>query len=140
MCASSDFETHGCWAGFPNQSSQGITQRSPSPPVTRNAARQPKCSVRMGTDSAATMTPTLEPLLNIPVANDLSFWGNQSATVRMAVGKFAASPAPSAKRATLNDQNPEARAWEADARLHTMTAIVYPRRVPMRSMTLPAIG
>src|SRR5678816_554670 len=106
-----------------------MTQRRTSPPVTRNAARQPKWSVRMGTDSAATMTPTLDPLLKIPVAKDRSFCGNQSATVRMAVGKFAASPAPSAKRATVNDQKPDASAWQADARLHTTTEMVYPRRV-----------
>src|SRR5678816_2043272 len=106
-----------------------MTHRRPRPPVTRNAARHPKRSVNGGTASAATMTPTLEPLLNIPVAKDRSFCGNQSATVRMAVGKFAASPAPNAKRATVNDQKPDASAWQADARLHTTTEMVYPRRV-----------
>src|SRR6185436_4325692 len=109
-CASSDFEIQGCSEGFRYQSSQGMTQSIPRPPVTRNAARQPKCSVRAGTASAATMTPTFDPLLKIPVAKDRSFCGNQSATVRTAVGKFAASPAPSPNRATVNDQKPDASA------------------------------
>ena len=47
-----------------------------------------------GTNKAAIIAPTLAPLLNIPVANALSFLGNHSATVFMDAGKFPASPIP----------------------------------------------
>src|SRR5947199_9729521 len=52
-----------------------------------------------GTTNGATIAPTFEPLLKMPVASARSFFGNHSATVLIQAGKLPASPRPSAKRA-----------------------------------------
>jgi hypothetical protein len=62
------------------------------------------------------------PLLKSPVASARSRRGNQYATVLIAAGKFADSPMPSAKRATLNCSAFPASAWAMAATLQTTTA------------------
>jgi len=56
-----------------------------------------------GTVNGATIAPTFVPELNMPVASARSFFGNHSATVFMAAGKFDAEIIPvTAKMAVLN--------------------------------------
>src|SRR5579863_1729165 len=69
-------------------------------PVTRKAARQPKCNATQGTMAGARMAPTLAPELKMPVASERSLGGNHSATALMAAGKLPLSPRPRKKRAT----------------------------------------
>ena len=51
-------------------------------------ARQPHAIVIIGTTSGATSAPMFVPELKIPVASARSFFGNHSATVLIAAGKF----------------------------------------------------
>src|SRR5688572_32819230 len=71
-------------------------------PVARNAHRQPNAIVSHGTRSGAAIAPTLVPALKSPAAKARSRRGNHSATALMPAGKFAASPRPRAKRASMN--------------------------------------
>src|ERR1041384_1662641 len=64
-----------------------------------NAHGQPHRSVIQGTTSGATIAPVFVPALNTPVASARSPFGNHSATVFTAPGKFADSPSPNAARA-----------------------------------------
>ena len=48
------------------------------------------------------MAPTLVDASKMPVANALSLFGNHSATVLIAAGKFPDSPIPKPKRAAIN--------------------------------------
>ena len=50
----------------------------------------------------ARIAPTFAPELKMPVASERSFWGNHSATVFIAAGKFPDSPSPRKKRANPN--------------------------------------
>jgi len=51
----------------------------------------PKITMMGATILGATMAPTVEPELKTPVAKALSFFGNHSAMVLTAAGKFPAS-------------------------------------------------
>ena len=62
--------------------------------MIKKADSQPHFETIQGTDNGAKMAPTLVPELNIPVANDLSFFGKYSAVALMAAGKLPASPNP----------------------------------------------
>lgn len=63
--------------------------------MIKKAASQPPCLAIQGTVNGASMAPTLAPELNIPVANDLSFFGKYSAVALIAAGKLPDSPKPS---------------------------------------------
>ena len=93
------------------------------------AACQPKASAIHGMTRGAPTAPTSEPELKIPVARARSFFGNHSATVLIAAGKFPASVMPSANRATPNPSTEPASACAIDARLHVATNSGYPRLV-----------
>src|SRR4051812_27737974 len=102
--------------------SHATSHTKPTAPVRRNAHRQPNQVAIHGTVSGAIIAPTLDPGLKIPVASARSFFGNHSATVFTAAGKFPASPSPSAKRATPNPKTDRAPAAAMAARLQTVTA------------------
>src|SRR5580704_1860559 len=88
-------------------------------PVTRNAARQPKCRATHGTMKGARMAPTPAPELKMPVASARSFGGNHSAVALIAAGKFPLSPRPRKNRATPNPKTDVTRACPIAERLHT---------------------
>src|SRR6266700_252624 len=99
-----------------------MSQITSNPPVNRNEERQPKCAATIGTINGATTAPIFEPLLKMPVAKARSSFGNQSATVLMAAGKFDDSPSPRANRAAANCKGVLASECNIDAALHTATA------------------
>src|SRR5580698_6538656 len=86
-------------------------------PVNTNAQRQPKCSAIHGIVSGATIDPMFDPELKIPVASDLSFFGNHSATAFSAAGKFPDSPKPRKNRTTPNPSAVLTSAWLSAATL-----------------------
>ena len=92
---------------------------NPSAPVATKAAGQPNVTVSQGTTAGAMTAPKFDPELNSPVARARSFFGNHSATVLIAAGKFPASAAPRAARAAPNPNTVRTRAWPAAARLQT---------------------
>src|SRR3546814_12462071 len=100
-CSSRAF-TRGCFSGARYNKNQQATQTNPIAPVSMNADFHPKCNVINVTISGATIAPTEEPELKIPVTYARSFFGNHSATVLIAAGKFAASPSPSTALAMEN--------------------------------------
>src|SRR5688572_26359538 len=119
MYASSAGETLGCTCGARYRGHQNTTQIKPASPVAMKAACHPYAAYRIGTSAGETTAPTLVPALKIPVANARSFFGNHSATVLTAAGKFPASPMPKAKRAAANPHTLLAKAWAAAANDHT---------------------
>src|SRR5688572_33093426 len=124
MCASSAGEIPGCSVGLLYSGSQNATHVNPATPVTMNAHCQPQVSAMIGTTAGAMMAPTFEPALKIPVAVARSFFGNHSAVVLIAAGKFPASPMPSAKRAAMKLYVPRAKACAAAAIDQTIRQIV----------------
>src|SRR5512133_3297872 len=79
-----------------------MSQENPIAPIIMNADSQPQFFTIHGTTTGARMAPTLVPELNMPVARALSFFGNHSATVLMAAGKFPDSPNPRNPLAIMN--------------------------------------
>src|SRR4051812_9411064 len=75
---------------------------NPIAPISINAVCHPQLVAIHGTVKGARMAPTLAPELNIPVANDLSFFGKYSAVALMAAGKLPASPKASTVREIIN--------------------------------------
>ena len=75
-----------------------------------------------GTVSGAIIAPILAPELKIPVAKALSFFGNHSATVLIAAGKFPASVNPKAPLATKKPRVPVANACATAATLQRAVA------------------
>jgi hypothetical protein len=116
-----------------------ITQMKPIAPVMINAACQFQVTTMAGIARGATIAPTLVPELNIPVARALSFFGNHSATVFMAAGKFPASLTPRKPLQNPKPNAPLARAWPIAAMLHNMTETPYPILVPNLSIRRPAM-
>src|SRR5205823_4130512 len=110
---------------------------NPSAPVAMNDACQPQRSVIHGTRIGANSAPTLLPALKTPTANARSRFGNHSATVFTAPGKFADSPSPSSARAAPNAPAVRAKACDIAATLHTTIAPAKPVREPSRSMARP---
>ena len=94
--------------------SQKSSHIKPNAPVRINAHCHPHVMKIQGTVSGATIAPTLVPALKIPVVRARSFFGNHSATVFIAAGKFAASPTPSAALAKPNPMGVRASAAEED--------------------------
>ena len=86
-------------------------------PVAINAIWHPQFIASHGTTIGATIAPTFVPELKIPVANALSLFGNHSAIVFIAAGKFPASVTPRNARATPNPTAPLAKACPIAARL-----------------------
>src|SRR4029079_8566434 len=113
---------------------------NPSAPVVMNAARQPHVSVIHGTMIGVMIAPTFDPALKIPVASARSLEGNHSATVLIDAGKLPDSPNPRAKRAALKPAVVLASAVDIADTLQITTEAANPRRVPMRSITRPAIS
>src|SRR4028119_1898837 len=109
----------------------------PSAPVMMNAHSQPYVMAIHGTVSGATIAPTFEPELKMPVASARSFFGNHSATVLMAAGKLPASPSPSAKRATPKPTGDRASACPIAAIDHQTMATEKPLRGPTPYPSLP---
>src|SRR5690242_19098673 len=72
--------------------SQKIIHKKPMIPIIKNALCHPQYTAIHGTVSGASIAPTLEPELKIPVANERSFFGKYSAVAFMAAGKFPDSP------------------------------------------------
>jgi len=72
--------------------------------VTRKANCQcfPSFETMSKTISGARIAPTFEPALKSPFASARSFFGNHSATVFTAAGKFPDSPKPNPKRTIAN--------------------------------------
>src|SRR5688572_5597505 len=70
-------------------------------PIIQKAISQPHWSAIHGTVSGANMAPTLVPELNMPVANERSFFGKYSAVALIAAGKFPDSPKPNTARAII---------------------------------------
>src|SRR5204863_7147750 len=68
------------------------------PILNKKAECHPKWLVNKGTISGAITAPVFEPPFIMPVASARSRRGNQSATVLIAAGKFAASPSPRLRR------------------------------------------
>jgi len=91
------------------------------------------------------MAPTLEPALKIPVAKALSFFGNHSAVVLMAEGKFPDSPKPSPKRAIEKPITLKALlkkpivACNIPKILHIPMESIYPFLVPNLSIIIPIV-
>src|SRR5258706_10715426 len=104
------FKRRGCAPGLAYRGIQKASHSNPIAPVKIKAHCQPQLIAIQGTVSGATMAPTFDPALKIPVANARSFLGNHSAVVLIAAGKFPDSPIPSAARAT-----PKPRAERASA-------------------------
>ena len=88
MWANSAAETFACFSGRRYVGNQKSSQMKPIAPVSTNAQRQPRCIAIQGTVNGATIAPTFEPALKMPVAKARSFFGNHSATVLIAAGKF----------------------------------------------------
>ena len=107
-------------------------------PVTRNAARHPKCSATHGTTSGARIAPTPAPELKMPVASARSFGGNHSAVALIAAGKFPLSPRPRKNRAIPKPITERTSACAIAARLHNPVTSGYPLRHPSRSTSRPA--
>src|SRR5215204_3020696 len=99
MYASSAAVNFGCFSGGKYIAHQNPIHRKPRSPVITNAQYHPKYNVIGGTTSGVTSAPTFVPELKIPVAFARSCFGNHSATVLIAAGKFPASPRPRKKRA-----------------------------------------
>jgi len=68
------------------------------------------------------MAPMFEPALKMPVARARSRFGNHSATVLIAAGKFPASPRPNRKRAIPNPTALRTSAWLIAAALQMQIA------------------
>src|SRR5450432_2997280 len=98
--------------------SHAAIQNNPAPPKPANAHRQPYWSVSHGTRSGARMAPAFDPELKTPVAKARSRFGNHSATVLMAAGKFPAWPSPNRKRAQPKPNADVASPWIMAAMLH----------------------
>src|SRR5258707_8505090 len=122
MQASSAFVTRGSTSGRAYVGIQKASHTKPMAPVAMKAHCQPKCTAMYGTARGARTAPTFEPELKMPVARARSFLGNHSATVLIAAGKFPASPAPRAARATPKPNAELARACPIAARLQTVSA------------------
>src|SRR5881394_4119998 len=105
--------------GLRYSASQRASHRKPSEPVTTNAQRHPQVRAIHGTMIGVTIAPVFVPALKSPVASARSSFGNHSATVLIAPGKFADSPRPSSARAAENAAVERAKAWPIAARLHT---------------------
>ncbi len=81
----------------------------------------------------ARMAPTLVDASKIPVAKARSLFGNHSATVLMAAGKFPDSPIPSPKRAIMKPIKLKAgrmAACNMPNILQVRMEMVYPSLVP----------
>src|SRR5262252_74903 len=99
--------------------SQQAIQIALNAPVNKNANCHPSRTAIHGTTSGAMVAPALVPELKMPVARARSLFGNHSATVLIAAGKFPDSPSPSAKRATPKPNAVLTKECEIAARLQT---------------------
>src|SRR5215469_5025591 len=89
------------------------------------------------TRKGATAPPMDEPLSKNAVARARSRFGNHSETAFAAAGQFADSPAPTRKRQNPKLAKPLAKPVAIETTEYQVTAMVNPRRVPMRSINLP---
>src|SRR4051812_32416268 len=89
--------------------------------MDRNASCQLAC-VAIHTTRPETMTPTLVPELNKPVASARSFCGNHMATALMDAGKLAASASPSTKRTIMKPTTVPTSPCAAAASDHRISA------------------
>ncbi len=92
---------------------------------------QPQCKAIQGTVSGASMAPTFAPELNIPVANDLSFFGKYSAVAFIAAGKLPASPNANTARETMKPN--------IETGITRPTAEKTPEKIPPISMEYACI-
>src|ERR1700730_19453463 len=106
-------------------------------PVRINAHLQPISCAIHGTVSGARIAPIFEPELKMPVAYALSLFGNHSATVLIAAGKFPPSLPPKAARATKKPTVLLTKAWAIADKLQAISERAYPILVPRRSISLP---
>src|SRR5262249_56799731 len=81
--------------------------------------------------------PSAVPPLNTPPARARSCIGNHSDTAFTPAGKFAGSVAPSRNRHNPSCNPVLARPWSMLATDQPEANIVYPRRVPSTSTSLP---
>src|SRR5258706_15629335 len=116
------FKRRGCAPGLAYRGIQKASHTNPIAPVRIKAHCQPQLIAIQGTVSGATMAPTFEPALKMPVAKARSFLGNHSAVVLIAAGKFPDSPTPRAARATPKPKADRARAWLMAAMLQIIKA------------------
>ncbi len=116
------------------------THTKPATPVTIKALRQPYASAIGVTISGVMIAPSEPPLYATAIPRDCCFAGSQSMAVRKPPGNVAPSPNPRIARATAKPRKPERTACAPQAIVHMVTAIVMPRRRPMRSRIAPHIG
>ena len=109
-------------SGLSYSQNQNISQIKPAAPVNIKASCQPQVKAIHGTTNGAITAPTFVPALNIPVANALSFFGNHSATVFIAAGKFPASKKPNTNLAKPNPKTVLANACPIAAKLQPVNA------------------
>jgi hypothetical protein len=84
------------------------------------------------------MAPMFEPLLKIPVANALSFFGNHSATVLMDAGKLPDSPTANTLRIIMCiPTNFPTKALPIPANDQMISEKANPNLVPILSMKAP---
>src|SRR6185436_2052301 len=105
-------------------------------PIDRNAIFQLVC-VAIHTTTPETITPTLVPELNSPVASARSFCGNHIATALMDAGKFAASARPSTKRTIMKPTTVPTRPCAAAATDQRINAPANAFFTPNRSTKKP---
>ena len=91
----------------------------------------------VGTKIGAKTAPILAPELKIPVAKALSFFGNHSATVLIAAGKFPDSPNPRAALAIPKPKVVLTIPCRQAAILQKIIEILKPILVPILSIILP---
>src|SRR5689334_25116202 len=96
MYSYSSFPNRLWFLGTSYNQNQKIIHIKPIAPVIKNALLHPYFCAMKGTVSGATIAPIFDPELKIPVASARSLFGNHSATVLIAAGKFPASVTPSA--------------------------------------------
>ena len=116
-------------------------------PVRMNAPRHPRtwppmeiclnCATTHGSARGTSKPPTFEPELKMPVARARSRFGNHSAVVLMAAGKFPPSPNPSIIRAIKNPVTLLASECPIEASPQNPQARANPRRNPMTSIKRP---
>lgn len=102
--------------------SHKMSHIKPKELVIINAHFHPQATTINGTDNGAMMAPMFVPELKIPVAKARSFFGNHSATVFIADGKFPDSVKPRNERATINPKVLLTKACPIAAKLHVSVA------------------
>ena len=136
MYATSAGLTRGLFSGVSKYFCQKMSQNIPRMPIERNAICQLVC-VAIHTTTPETITPTLVPELNRPVASARSFCGNHMATALIEAGKLAASARPSTKRTIMKPATVATRPCAAAATDQRISAPASARFTPNLSTKKP---